>query len=100
MFSLKNAKEGGNREHHTHRGTCVAFYLLFAACSLLPRRSGKYLFISQSDLFLNWSFKMKGYVDVTQSSNAADKTKKKNQESRPNPKAVQQGLQVKQQVQQ
>ena len=30
MVSSKDAKEVGNREHHTHSGICVAFHLLFA----------------------------------------------------------------------
>ena len=31
MASSKDAKEVGNREHHTHSGICVAFHLRFAA---------------------------------------------------------------------
>ena len=31
MVSSKDAKEVGNREHHTHSGICVAFHLRFAA---------------------------------------------------------------------
>ena len=30
MVSSKDAKEVGNREHHTHSGICVAFHLWFA----------------------------------------------------------------------
>ena len=30
MVSSKDAKEVGNREHHTHSGICVAFRLRFA----------------------------------------------------------------------
>ena len=49
MVSSKDAKEVGNREHHTHRGICVAFHLQFAAEKewpvfiSLPIRLGKKL---------------------------------------------------------
>ena len=51
MISSKDAKEVGITEHHTHKGICVAFHMRL-------------------------SVEMKGRVTVTQSSNAAGKTKK------------------------
>ena len=72
MVSSKDTMEGGNREYHTHSGIYVAFHLRFAA------KKEWQVFISfPIRFFLNWSIEMKGRVAVTQSSNAAGKTKDK-----------------------
>ena len=73
IISSKDAKEVGNREHHTHNGICVAFHLRFA-------EKDWRVFISSSfpiRFFLNWSIEMKGRVSITQSSKAAGKTIRK-----------------------
>ena len=66
----KDAKEVGNREHHTQ--ICVVFHLRFAA-----EKDGRVFISFPIRFFLNWSIEVKGYFAVTQSSNAAGKTKKK-----------------------
>ena len=66
MVSSKYAKEAGNREHHTHNGICV---------HCVAAEKEWQVFISfPIRFFLNWSIEVKGYVAVTQSSNAAGKT--------------------------
>ena len=72
MVSSKDAKEVGNREHHTHNGICVAFHLRFAA-----EKEWRVFISFPIRFFWNRSIEMKGHVAVTQSSNAAGKTIKK-----------------------
>ena len=69
MVSSKDANEGGNREHHTHSGICVAFHLQFAA------EKEWQVFISfPIRFFLNWSIEIKERIAVTQ-----EKTRSANQ---------------------
>ena len=76
----KDAKEVGNREHHTQ--ICVVFHLRFAA-----EKDGRVFISFPIRFFLNWSIEVKGHFAVTQSSNAAGKTKKNEECRQQNPKA-------------
>ena len=78
MNSSKDAKEVGNREHHTHSGICVAFRLPFAA-----EKECRVFISFQIRSYLKWSIEMKGRVAATQSSNAAGKTNLKTKRGAP-----------------
>ena len=55
---IKEASRGGNREHHT------AGHAWHFTCDLQLSRSGKYLFVSQSDFFLTDQSKWKGILPL------------------------------------
>ena len=81
MVSSKDAKEVGNREHHTHSGICVAFHLLFAA---------------EKEWRVFISFPIRFFFELVNRNEGACRR----YAIQKNPKAARQGLQANRQIQQ